>query len=87
MKSQTHTITDARSIVITSDNIHRTVYLHVVGNGTVYIGGNDVTTANGMLTEKHAVPFEMQLPAGENLYAICATGVTENLRTLLPDID
>lgn len=87
MNSQTHTVTDTRSILVAADNKNRYVYLHVVGNGTVYLGGSDVTTTNGMLTEKHAVPFEMFLPLGETLYAITSTGVTEDVRTLLPDLD
>ena len=53
------------------------------GNGTVYLGGPDVTSSNGMLTEKGAVPFQFILPAGESLYAI--TGMdTEDLRVLRP---
>jgi len=87
MKSTAHSVTDTRSLVIPKDDVTRTVYLHVTGNGTVYIGGADVTTTNGMLTEKHAVPFQFVLPANEVLYAVTATGVTENLRILTPDTD
>jgi hypothetical protein len=39
-----------------------------------------------MLTEKHAVPFEMFLPASEELYAITATG-TQEVRVLTPSQD
>jgi hypothetical protein len=87
MKSTTHTVTSTRSLVIPKDNLNRTVYLHVTGNGTVYIGGADVTTANGMRTEKHAVPFQFILPDNQELYAITADGVTEDLRILTPDTD
>jgi hypothetical protein len=87
MKSTAHTVTSTRSLVIPEDNLTRTVYLHVTGNGTVYIGGTDVTTTNGMLTEKHAVPFQFILPNGEELYAITANGVTEDLRIMTPDTD
>lgn len=87
MKSSTHTVTSTRSIVIAKDDITRTCYLHVVGNGTVYVGGSDVTTSNGMLTEKHAVPFQFILPANEDLYAITGVGVTEDLRILTPSED
>ena len=66
-------------LIIPADNINRTVYLHTLGAGTVYIGGDNVTAANGMLTEKNAVPFEIFLPLGESLYAITASG-TENVR-------
>lgn len=87
MHTTSKTVTSTRSLVIPTDNITRTVYLHVTGNGTVYIGGSDVTTANGMLTEKHAVPFQFILPANEDLWAITPNGVTEDLRILTPSID
>lgn len=87
MNSTTHTVTSTRSLVISKDDVTRTVYLHVLGNGTVYIGGSNVTTANGMLTEKHAVPFQFILPNNEELYAITAAGVTEELRILTPSTD
>lgn len=87
MNSTTHTVTSTRSLVISKDDVTRTVYLHVLGNGTVYIGGSNVTTANGMLTEKHAVPFQFILPNNEELYAITAAGVTEELRILTPNTD
>lgn len=87
MKSIAHTVTSTRSLVIAKDDVTRTVYLHVTGNGTVYIGGSDVTTVNGMLTEKHAVPFQFILPPKEDLYAITANGVTEDLRIMTPDTD
>jgi hypothetical protein len=87
MNTTAHTVTSTRSLVIPKDNLTRTVYLHVVGNGTVYIGGSNVTTTNGMLTEKHAVPFQFILPDNEELYAITAVGVTEDLRILTPSVD
>ena len=86
MNSTAHTVTTTRSLVVPADNITRTVYLHVAGAGTVYIGGSDVTSSNGMQTEKNAVPFQFVLPAGETLYAITAAG-TEELRILTPSVD
>lgn len=87
MNTSSKTVTSTRSLVIPKDDVTRTVYLHVTGNGIVYIGGSDVTTANGMLTEKHAVPFQFILPAHEELYAVTAAGVTEDLRILTPSTD
>ena len=86
MKSQSYSVSTTRVKIVSADNINRTVYLHCIGTGAVYIGGNDVTAANGMLTEKNAVPFEMFLPLGEELYAITATG-TEEVRVLTPSQD
>jgi hypothetical protein len=87
MNSTNHTVTSTRSLVIAKDDVTRTVYLHVLGNGTVYIGGSNVTTDNGMLTEKHAVPFQFILPNNEELYAITPSGTTEELRILTPSTD
>ena len=86
MNSSAFTVSTTRSVIVPADNIHRTVYLHVIGNGTVYLGGASVTAANGMPTEKHTVPFELQLPAGQPLYAIVAVD-TQEVRVLTPDVD
>lgn len=83
MISSQHTVTTTASQVIAAAESWRTVYLHVVGNGVVYIGGSDVTSSNGMLTEKGAVPFQFILPANQSLYAVVASG-TEDLRVLRP---
>lgn len=83
MISSQHTVTTTASQVIAPAESWRTVYLHVVGNGVVYIGGSNVTSSNGMLTEKGAVPFQFILPANQSLYAVVATG-TEDLRVLSP---
>ena len=82
MKSRTFTVTTTAAEVIAAEPSTRQVYLHVVGAGTVYIGGSDLTTANGLLTEKHAVPQTLTIPAGEVLWAVIASG-TETLRILV----
>lgn len=86
MKSQSYSISTTRVKIVSADNINRQIYIHAIGAGVVYIGGDDVTSSNGMLTEKNAVPFEMFLPANEELYAITATG-TEEVRVLTPSQD
>jgi hypothetical protein len=86
MKSRSFSVSTTRVKIIAADNITRQVYLHAVGNGVVYVGGADVTADNGMLTEKHAVPFEMQLPSNQELWAITASG-TQDMRVMTPDED
>jgi hypothetical protein len=83
MISSTHTVTTTASQVVAAAESWRTVYLHVVGNGIVYLGGSTVTSSDGMATSKAAVPFQMIVPAGETLYAITAAA-TEDLRVLRP---
>ena len=83
MKSRNFTVTSTASEVIAAEPATRLVYLHVLGNGVVYLGGSDVTTTNGLLTEKAAAPQPLTIPPGENLYAVTAVGVTEELRVLV----
>jgi hypothetical protein len=59
----------------------RTIYLHVVGNTTIYIGGETVTTATGTATEKHTSPFPITLRDGDTLYGIVTSG-TADMRVL-----
>lgn len=79
MKSTKYTVTTTAQIVVPAKNYNRGVYLHVVGNGIVYLGGSDVTSSTGFLTEKAAAPQPLFIPAGEDVYAIVATA-TEDLR-------
>jgi hypothetical protein len=59
----------------------RTVYVHVIGNATVYLGGATVTTATGTATQKHTTPLPIELRAGQALYGIVASS-TEDVRVL-----
>jgi hypothetical protein len=87
MISKNYSITDTRTLVIPGDNIPRDVYLQILGNSTVYVGGEDVTSSNGVPYQKHSSPHTVFLPANETLYAVCASGVTESLRVLTSDLD
>lgn len=87
MRGYTTTVTDTATLLIDADNKNRSVYLHVVGNQPVALGNSSVTFATGLLTEKHTTPFELFLPLGEKVYAVCNTGTTEVVRTLVPDED
>jgi hypothetical protein len=87
MISKSYSLTDARQIVVAADDIHRTVYLNIVGNATAYLDGSDVTSSNGLPKSKHTIASEVVVPAGETLYAVMATNGTETLRVLLPDLD
>ncbi len=87
MISKSFAVTDARQIVVAKDDIPRHVYIQIVGNATVYVGGADVTNSNGLPYEKHTSPHDVFVPTNETLYAVMASGVTETLRVLLPDLD
>lgn len=83
MISNTVTVTTTAQRIITKSNAWRTIYIHVVGAGVVYIGGPDVTSTNGLLTEKNAVPLQIEIPAQEELWAVTGSG-TEDLRIMKP---
>lgn len=87
MISKSYAVTDARQIVVAADDQNRTVYVQIIGNSTVYLGGADVTDSNGMPVAKHEAFHEIFVPIKQAVYAVCASGVTETLRVLLPNLD
>ncbi len=87
MISKSYSVTDARQIVVAKEDLPRHVYIQIVGNSVVYVGGSDVTSSNGLPYEKHTSPHDVFVPTNETIYAVCANGVTETLRVLLPDLD
>lgn len=82
MISQSFTVTTTRSLVVAASVNAREVSVHAVGTGVVYLGGSNVTVANGMMTEKNAVPFTFTLPANNELWAVSAR--SEDLRVMTP---
>lgn len=83
MKSRVFTVDGTAVEIVATEPTNRTALIHVAGNNIVYIGGSDVTTANGLSTEKGAVPLTVEIPAGETLWALAANGATETLRVLV----
>lgn len=84
MKSAAVSVTTSPTLLVEKDETNRYVYLHVVGNAIVYLGGSNVSTSNGLNTEKHTTPLEIFLPINERLYGIVETG-TEDVRVLIGD--
>jgi hypothetical protein len=87
MKAYKIIVTDAVTQLVPVDNINRPVYLQIEGNNTVYIGGSDVTAAQGFPIAKHAAPIQGGLPAGDGLWGICASGQTETIRIITINAD
>lgn len=86
MRSTAVTVGTTPTLLVAADDIPRTVYLHVVGNSTVYLGNGSVTTTNGLATEKHTAPLTFFVPQGQTIYGIVAAD-TANVRILTPDVD
>lgn len=74
------TVTSTATLLCSADPSNRPVWLQILGNGTVYIGDENVTTANGFPIVKHSAPIQGALGPGQALYGITSTGVTEEVR-------
>jgi hypothetical protein len=81
---QQHTVTTTATLIIDADSVNRTVVLHAIGNGVVYLGGSNVAAGSGFYLDKAAGAVVLQIPPGERLYGIVTTG-SDVISTLLPD--
>jgi len=81
MKANQYTITTTPTKIVASNVFAQNVYLHVAGNGTVYLGDSDVTSTTGLETQKHTTPINFFVPRGQELWAVTATGI-ETLQIL-----
>ena len=84
MIGQQHTVGTTPTLIVDSDSVNRTIVIHTIGNGVVYLGGSVVAAGSGFYLDKAAGPVVMQLPPGEKLNGIVTTG-TDVVSTLLPD--
>lgn len=87
MKAYKVVVTDTVVNLVPVDNINRPVYVQIEGNNTVYIGGHDVTAAQGFPIVKHTAPIQGGLGVGDGLWGICASGQTETIRIITIDAD
>lgn len=87
MKAYKVLVSDTVVNLVPVDNINRPVYVQIEGNNTVYIGGSDVTSAQGFPIVKHTAPIQGGLGVGDGLWGICASGQTETIRIITIDAD
>ncbi|CAB4148759.1 hypothetical protein UFOVP526_23 [uncultured Caudovirales phage] len=87
MRAYKVTVTDTVTQLVARDNLNRPVYMQIEGNNTVYIGGADVTAAQGFPIVKHSAPIQGGLGVGDGLWGICASGVSEVVRIITVDAD
>jgi hypothetical protein len=87
MKAYKVVVTDAVTQLVPVDNLNRPVWVQIEGNNTIYIGGSNVTSAQGFPVAKHAAPIQGGLGVGEGLWGICASGQTETIRIITSDSD
>ena len=85
MISKAVSVTTSPTLILPADNIPRTVYIHNSGGAKIYLGGADVSVANGF----HLSSAESQdifVPTNEKLYGIVASS-TNTIIVLTPDLD
>ncbi len=87
MKAYKVVVGDTVVNLVPIDNINRPVFLQIEGNNTVYIGGSDVSAAQGFPIVKHSAPIQGGLGVGDGLWGICASGVSETIRIITVDSD
>jgi hypothetical protein len=80
MKSASFSVGTTAVQIVASSVSAQDVYVHVEGNGTVYVGGATVTTATGLPTQKHTTPINFFVPRGNELWAIATT--TQDVRVM-----
>ena len=78
-KSAVKTVTTTAAIVVSADIADQTVWLHS-SSGTLYIGGSDLTAANGYKLD-NGDKITINVGDHEALYAITSSG-TANLYVL-----
>ena len=78
-KSEVKTVTTTAAIVVSADIADQTVWLHS-SSGTLYIGGSDLTVANGYRLD-NGDKITINVGDHEALYAITSAG-TANLYVL-----
>lgn len=82
MKSFAVTVNATATTIVPADNDTRTVYLHNESGGSIYLGGSDVSTANGYHLKNNET-MSVVVPGGSTLQAIVASG-TATLIVLRP---
>lgn len=87
MKAYAVTVTDEATLLVAPDDLNRPVWMQIVGNTTVYIGGADVSSTQGFPIVKHAAPIQGGLPPHTPLYGICSTGASGEVRIIIPPTD
>ena len=87
MKAYKVTVTDQATLLVAADDIYRPVWLHNNTNEILYIGGSDVTVAEGFPIVKHGAPQAGGLGPKDTLYGIAESGKSIDVRVIIPPMD
>ena len=78
------TVTTTAAVLVPENTFHQTAYLHNSGGGIVYLGGPNVTAANGYKLD-NGDKITIGIGDHEGLYAIVASGT--NLVSVLYQVN
>lgn len=84
MISSLISVTTSATLIVSADDVPRTVYVHS-SSGSIYLGGSTVTSSTGLHLPNNTT-LTVFIPAKETLYAITSAG-TNTARVLTPDTD
>lgn len=79
------TVETTATVIVPADDRQREIYIHNSGGAKIYLGGSDVTTANGYHLA-NTESLTIFVPSKETLYAVVATG-SNVVNVLTPDLD
>ena len=85
MKSTAVAVGTTLVLAVAADDTKRVIYIHHQSANAIYIGGDDVTTSNGLHVEKDDT-IAIELPSRQTIYAI-ASHAAQEIRVLTPDVD
>jgi hypothetical protein len=85
MKSIAVAVGTTRVLAVSADDTPRVVYIHHQSTNSIYLGGSDVTTSNGLHIQKDDT-VAIELPSRQDIYAI-ASHAAQEIRVLTPDVD
>jgi hypothetical protein len=71
--SEQVTVTTTATVIVPATNFDQTANLHNLGGGAIYLGGSNVTTANGYKFD-NGDKLTVTVGDREALYAIAASG-------------
>lgn len=81
IKSERITATAAAAAIITGSEFEESVTIKNTGPNDTYLGGSDVTTANGYELP-NGEKLTVTMNRTEKMYAVCAAAETANLEIL-----
>jgi hypothetical protein len=82
--SAQYSVTSTAVKLAPADGGYRDVHVHVVGNGSIYLGTSAVTTSTGFYLDKGAGPQVFRLDPQDDLWAVASGSQTTTVLIVGP---